>query len=412
MAIQPAGFRRVAFIHAYPEPKERTLMAMREFVGAASAYGGAQPGRRAFLGLVAAGMAITGTGVERAVAAVSERRRRLVRRTLAVPGTSGVQRPGYPVELVGVSWPAGPTPRIRFATSAGRFGRWQVVRPGCPGDRDDPTMPGIRAALIAAGGAAAYELTPPRGVRSVALNTTRGPLIRLPEPAGSERTHLAGSIYLSRAAWGADESLRFDETGAERYPQTYWPIQTLTVHHTATSNGDADPGARMRAIYRFNTIDRNFGDIGYHFLIDEAGRIYEGRWSGEDGLPGFDAVGRMVSAAHVARHNPGNVGVALLGTFVAHSPTPAARACLTLLLAAIAGWQRLDPLGTTRYVHPVNGATRTVSTISGHREWVPTECPGGVLAGELQKIREDVAALIGRPTSTPGEGKREIASDV
>jgi len=125
-----------------------------------------------------------------------------------------------------------------------------------------------------------------------------------------------------------------------------------------------------------SSIDEDFGDIGYRFLIDKAGRIYEGRFSGDDGIPGFDAAGRMVNAAHIAGFNAGNVGIALLGNFVDQAPTIAARRTLTFLLAAIAGWHRIDPLATVHYVNPISGATRTVSAISGHRDWAPTECPG------------------------------------
>lgn len=200
--------------------------------------------------------------------------------------------------------------------------------------------------------------------------------------------------HLCRAAWGADESLRFDENGNERFPQTYWPVQTVTVHHTATENDDPDPAATVRGIYRFHAIDQDFGDIGYHFLIDEAGQVYEGRWSGTDGIPGFDPAGLMVNAAHVGGFNAGNVGIALIGTFTDRSPTPAACGSLTCLLAAIVDQQQIDPLATVDYVNPISGATRTVAAIPGHRDWAATLCPGDVLAGELAEIRQDVADML------------------
>jgi hypothetical protein len=221
----------------------------------------------------------------------------------------------------------------------------------------------------------------------VVLNCSDGQRL---DPMAAEGA-IAGCGYLSRAAWGADESLRFDENGDERFPQTYWPVQTVTVHHTATENDDPDPAARVRAIYRFQAIDQDFGDIGYHFLIDEAGRVYEGRWSGADGVPGFDPDGRMVNAAHVGGFNAGNVGIALLGTFTDRSPTTAARRSLTYLLASIADRQQIDPLADVGYVNPISGAARTVAAIPGHRAWAATLCPGDVLAGELAAIRQDVA---------------------
>ena len=64
-------------------------------------------------------------------------------------------------------------------------------------------------------------------------------------------------------------------------------MQTLTVHHTVTANTDPDPAATVRAIYFFHCITEDFGDIGYHLLIDQAGTVYEGRYSGPDPVPVF-----------------------------------------------------------------------------------------------------------------------------
>ncbi|GAA3347015.1 hypothetical protein GCM10020358_60200 [Amorphoplanes nipponensis] len=165
----------------------------------------------------------------------------------------------------------------------------------------------------------------------------------------------------------------------------------------------------MRSIYRYQTLDRGYGDFGYHFLVDEAGSVYEGRYSGEDGVPGFDTQRRMVNASHVGGFNAGNVGVVLLGTFVDRAPTAAARDTLVRLLAAIAGWTGLDPLATTSYVNPISGATRTLPVIPGHRDWTATECPGGVLAAQLPAIRQQVADLL---AAGPAPSLQPVAADL
>jgi hypothetical protein len=255
-----------------------------------------------------------------------------------------------------------------------------------------------RQALVTAPGASAYELDLPPGARAVALNGTDGPPRAAVEPgATGGRTRLAGRPFLTRAAWGADESLRFGAGGTELYPPTYWPVQTFTVHHTATGNDDPDPAARMRSIYRYQTVDLGFGDFGYHFLIDEQGRIYEGRWSGADGLPGFDPAGWMVNSSHVGGFNAGNVGVVLLGNFMTREPAAAARHSLTLLLAALAGWCRIDPLAAADYTNPISGVRRSVPAIAAHRDWAATDCPGDVLASWLAGVRTDVAAVLAAP---------------
>lgn len=189
---------------------------------------------------------------------------------------------------------------------------------------------------------------------------------------------LVGLPYFSRSDWDADESLRFGADGTELFPTAFFPVQTLTVHHTVTANNDPDPIATVSSIYEFHAVDpaAAFGDIGYHFLIDEFGRVFEGRFSGPDTIPAHDEDEQMVNAAHVGGFNAGNIGVALLGDFTVIQPSPAARRSLTWLLAALVSAHGLDPLGTTDYVNPISGAQRQVRTITGHRDWLATECPG------------------------------------
>jgi hypothetical protein len=62
-----------------------------------------------------------------------------------------------------------------------------------------------------------------------------------------------------------------------------------------------------------------------------------------------------------------------------------------LVLLALAGAHRLDPLGAVTYVDPVGGARRQVPSISGHCDWMATECPGGSLYSALTGVRLDVA---------------------
>jgi hypothetical protein len=152
----------------------------------------------------------------------------------------------------------------------------------------------------------------------------------------------------------------------------------------------------VRAIYRNQAIGENFGDIGYQFLVDEAGNLYEGRWSGPDSLPGFSPDGRMVNGAHVGGYNAGNVGIALLGSLTSRDPAPGAYDTLVLLLAVLSLWHGLDPLASRTYVNPVSGATAGVPVVAGHRDWpFATECPGNHFYPRLPQLRADVAALRG-----------------
>ncbi|MFI1302414.1 peptidoglycan recognition family protein [Streptomyces sioyaensis] len=230
----------------------------------------------------------------------------------------------------------------------------------------------------------------------IAIDAKAGPLREVALPA--EPPQMWGQSYLSRAAWGADESKRFYTDGTESSPPKYYPAQALTVHHTVTPNNDPDPAATVRAIYEQHASPdgEDFGDIGYHFLIDEAGRVYEGRWSGEDGIPAHDKNGSVVTAFHTKGYNSGNVGIALLGTFIEQQPTGAARRTLARLLAVLAKAHRLDPAANITFTNPVNSAKKNVPMISGHRDWLATECPGGTLYNALPSLRGDVAALVTR----------------
>ena len=159
----------------------------------------------------------------------------------------------------------------------------------------------------------------------------------------------------------------------------------------------------MRAIYRYHAVELGFGDIGYQLLVDANGCIYEGRHSGADDVPVYAArtaptapTPLAVNAGHTVGYNAGNVGVALLGDFTGRQPTARARAGLvSRALAALARISGLDPLGSGLYVNPISGATRETAVISGHRDWLATECPGGRLYSQLPALREAVAEQLG-----------------
>jgi hypothetical protein len=252
--------------------------------------------------------------------------------------------------------------------------------PGCPPGLDPAERASSPAALT-------------RAARTARTAETGSEPAAAAPTVNRRRSRFARCQYRSRAAWGADESLRFNAAGAEVWVPTYWPLQTITVHHTADGSTDPDPAARVRSIYRNQAVTSGFGDIGYQFLIDDTGVLYEGRWSGADGTPGFNAEGLMVNGAHVAGYNAGNVGVALLGDFTATLPTDAAYHALVHLLGVLTTWRGIDPLATVRYVNPISGAAATVPAIPGHRNWAATLCPGDRFAPMLGQLREDVAAL-------------------
>ena len=314
------------------------------------------------------------------------------------PETLATQRPvsgdeavesAFPIDFVGVYYDGEVTGgAVRFRHD-GRWGTWVDL------EEDGVEVDGRWASALAPGADAdAYQVRVPRGARSaraVAINTTDGPEATA---ATTSTVCTDATSIVIRCEWGADESLM------TWGPPQYFPAQKLTVHHTGTVNGATDPAATMRAIYRYQAVDRGFGDIGYHYLIDEAGSIYEGRHSGDDGDPAHDTAGKVVTAAHVGGFNSGNVGIALIGTLTSVDPRPGARSSLEQLLKQLSTRHKIDPRGSSVYVNPVNGATRAVANISGHRDWAATECPGGNLYKLLPAIRDAAAGTTSPPPPT------------
>ena len=146
-----------------------------------------------------------------------------------------------------------------------------------------------------------------------------------------------------------------------------------------------------------------WNDIGYNFLVDRFGTVYEGRYGGID---------RAVVGAHARGFNTGSVGVALLGTYTGAAPTKAAQNALTSLLAWRLDLAHTDPLsmqnvisgGSERWPAKVPVLLRTVS---GHRDTGFTECPGGTLYARLNQIAADAAKLRRTEDLRPtGRGER------
>lgn len=321
---------------------------------------------------------------------------------------------------VAVYWNGSPDAIVTVALSpdgGAHFGDAAEVEPDEIGqERNDGRTYGT---VMNADGATAVTLTSDRPIGKVTVVAMADEAGAGAAPAGAQAeqappaasaatTPPSQPAIISRADWGADETLRFDSAGNEKWVPTFWPVQKLIVHHTAGANNDPDPAATVRSIYYYHAITQGWGDIGYNFLIDESGHIYKGRDShlpgdptdtitGEDG----STPGNGVTAAHAVNYNSGTVGVALLGTLTNQDATPAARQALVDLLAWKAGAHNLDPNGSSNYVNPVNGGQKVFPNIAGHRDVDATECPGTTFYNTLPAVRSAVAAkLSGTPADT------------
>ncbi|MCA9374322.1 SpoIID/LytB domain-containing protein [Candidatus Peregrinibacteria bacterium] len=210
---------------------------------------------------------------------------------------------------------------------------------------------------------------------------------------------------ISRSEWGADESLRvykgdnpepelvsLGDDFYEKYADELklsktvaynengelltWPLEypekvtKFFIHHTATSKNLDNPQQAIRDIYYWHAISRGWGDIGYNYIIDQRGNIYEGRYGG-DGVIG----------AHAGPGNNGSIGIAVLGNYEeSEVPAPVIESISALIKAKSAKYG-IDTMGSSMF----RGEMRP--NIMGHRDIMSTTCPGSNLYAMLPTIK-------------------------
>ena len=330
----------------------------------------------------------------------------------ASPGNE-VKRTSFPISAVGLTWTGSPRGvRLRLIDRSGKPGAWRKVTAGCPCAKDPETVPTKSTtppnrALVPAYGSYGYQLDVDSGVRvveAIAIDAGRSGTKRLPATAATPSKPTASGTggapafppagVVLRADWGADEAKRFTADGSESSPTRFTRAQAITVHHTATPLDDPDPAATVRAIYEQHAVSNDWGDIGYNFLIDRQGTVYEGRFSGSDGIPAHNTRNEIVTGFHTFAFNPGNIGIALLGDFGKEKPSAPMHASLVGLTASLAALHKLDPLAAITYVSPTSGKSTPGPALGGHRDWTSTECPGSAAYLNLSAVRESAARLV------------------
>ncbi|MGW5599497.1 N-acetylmuramoyl-L-alanine amidase [Streptomyces rochei] len=198
----------------------------------------------------------------------------------------------------------------------------------------------------------------------------------------------------SRAGWGADESISPEEPG-------YLPggrIKAVVVHHTAESNSYTceQAPAVVRGIYAYHVKQLGWKDIGYNFLVDKCGTVYEGRKGGVD---------RPVMGAHAYGFNSETTGISVLGTYTDTTPTQAAMASVAQVAAWKLGQYGVDPAGTATLTAGASGRSYSGKTwtsgaqlvfpaVHGHRDGYNTQCPGDAFYSRLGNVRSWAAGPV------------------
>jgi flagellar hook assembly protein FlgD len=205
---------------------------------------------------------------------------------------------------------------------------------------------------------------------------------------------------VSREEWGADETWR------DPVPKMGTTLLAGIVHHTASTNSytPEEAPAQMRNLYAYFTKSLNYADMGYNFLVDKYGTIYEGRSGCTYGDTTCDSATMPVQGAHTAGLNENTFGVSAIGNYDVLAPeNPAA---MVESISSLMAWKLapygLDPnanayilstdtSGSSKYSA---GETAVTQVISGHRDVGKTVCPGRYLYPYLTDIRARVTALL------------------
>ena len=294
-------------------------------------------------------------------------------------------------DMVGLHWRGAGSVQFRTRSLAGRWSAWRRADP----EAED--LPDVGSAETQA--ARGWRLGNPywtgesdrieyrlRGrVERLRAYFVRSPEVRIP----LRRTSMTGSPpLLGREAWGANEAIR-------RAPPSYAAsVQFALVHHTAGSNSytAAQSAAIVRGIEVYHVKGNGWNDIGYNFLVDKYGQVFEGRYGGAD---------KNVIGAHAEGFNTGSVGIAVLGTYGSTAPPAVARTALANLLAWRLDVAHVDPLSSLRWLSGGNarfasGVPVLLAAVSGHRDTGFTDCPGAALYAQIGAIARQ-AANVGLP---------------
>ncbi len=213
------------------------------------------------------------------------------------------------------------------------------------------------------------------------LDTTKGPSKQLKISSTTQDDELQ---IISRQEWGANETYRFDSDNNDLWPEEYYTPKKFIIHHTAGEGANNDPMATIRAIQYWHAVGRGWGDIGYNYIIDSQGNIYEGRYGGEG-----------VVGGHAYMNNRNSIGIAILGCYENTSSSKSGSACntpdklteatltaLDKLIAKKSQEFNIDPLGQSEF----NG--KMLPNIIGHRDVGSTNCPGNLVYDSLPQDRQ------------------------
>ncbi len=338
--------------------------------------------------------------------------------------TKALETDNFGLVAVTADAPLDPTSRVLVRVREdGTWGSWEKL--AISDDRPDPNSReavnaryGTEPLLTSEADGVQVRMDTPSGVEpantQVVLldNPVTSADANLPESNASNdpiATVEAGTVsapmpnIITRAQWGADESLR---RGSATYAGT---IKAAFLHHTVTTNNYTPEQAaqQVRNLYAYFTKSLRYSDMAYNFIVDRFGRLYEGRAGGMD---------QAVVGGHTAGFNQDTFAVSALGNFQSASPAPDQMNAIDDAVAQLFAWKlalnHRDPNGSTQLTSDSSAGTSkyragqvaNALVIGGHRDIGSTACPGKFLEPQLPAIRAATTAKMGVTAINPAVG--------
>ncbi|HEX6715056.1 MAG TPA: N-acetylmuramoyl-L-alanine amidase, partial [Thermoleophilaceae bacterium] len=304
-------------------------------------------------------------------------------------------------DLVGMRWPGRLRPAIslRARLVSGHWTKWTRV-PSDPDDAPDGGMQGGFSAPVWTGNADRVQYKLSRRVHGLRLHfVSVSPRTQHALASRTAQAPPPGQPAIQpRAAWGAEDCPPRDDP-------VFGDVQVAFVHHTVSAN-DYTPEevpSIILSICRYHRNSNGWNDIGYNFLVDKFGTLWEGRAGGVD---------QAVVGAQAQGYNSHSTGIAEIGT---HSDVPATPATLDALARLIRWKLPLHGAPTQGTVTLTSGGGSlnryksgtpvTFERISGHRDADNTSCPGNALYAQLPDLRGRVGSV--QPTA-PAQARTRL----
>jgi hypothetical protein len=243
----------------------------------------------------------------------------------------------------------------------------------------------VRADLIEPGTSAADDaITGGWQASSASASTNRPPIV-------------------TRAEWGADESLR------DKRLENNATVEVAFVHHTAGSNNYSrgESPAVVRGLYSYYVRSLGYGDMGYNFLVDKYGTIYEGR---------AGSITQPVRSAATGGFNRNSLSIVAMGNFETAPASDAMVAGIAKVAAYRLSRFHRDPFGRKTLTAEIGssrydaGEKARFRVISGHRDAGYTACPGGNLYRRLPDIRRLAARQMGSSLVEPSVSRHSVSA--